>query len=466
VRLLPDGAVDPDFNAKDGPNESVLAICQALDGKLWIGGEFTKVGSKESRHLAQLNADGSLANSSRAEGPIADLLALPDGMVMAGGTFNRIIGWERSNLARVKQADALDRSHKTGGGFNGSVRCLTLLPDGGLLVGGEFSLADKQPRRGLARVNAQGGINDTLDAKLGGNGTVRAILVQPDGGVIVAGDFAAPGSTNTARITRILGAAHAPGKVVQTIGGSFAPTSNWRDTGMDVQKGSIYEVLATGEVQLSDGSPLAPNGQMERPYKTDLTNQGKRGHDVAFPPGCLIAQIGEAKHTFYVGTHLRFIAPFTGRLKLRINANPAVPLKSTGQFNIWIRHLTDLPFTDPDGRFEVSAKIDTADDLHLKPGALHWVHIGGGSLVGQRAGSNVPTLINEISWWPEWNGNVSAPLPFPNLMRDRKPLTVVVKLISRGQISVRQSDPALIIIRFDDSGNAARTMRAIIGPAN
>lgn len=464
VRLLPDGAVDADFNAKDGPNESVLAICQALDGKLWIGGEFTKVGGKESRHLAQLNADGSLANPSRAEGPILDLLALPDGMVMAGGGFNRIIGWERNNLARVKQPDALDRSHKIGSGFDGMVRCMALLPDGGLLVGGEFNQADAKPRRGIVRLNATGALNPTLDAKLAGVGTVRALLVQPNGAVIVAGDFALPGATNAVRIARILSAAHASGKIIQAKAVPFPPSSNWRDTGFDVQKGSIYEILATGEVQSSDGATITADGQLKRPYKTDLTNQGSRGNDVAFMPGCLIAQIGNAPFTCFVGTHLRFIAPYSGRLRLRINANPAVPLKATGQFNLTLRQLTDVPFTDADGRFEIAAKIDTADDLHLKPGALHWVHTGGGALVGRRAGSNVPTLINEISWWPEWNGNVSAPLPVPGLMSDRKPLKVVVTLNGVGPVTVIQSDPNLTVIRFDDPSRTAKTMRAIIGP--
>jgi hypothetical protein len=139
-------------------------------------------------------------------------------------------------------------------------------------------------------------------------------------------------------------------------------------------------------------------------------------------------------------------------------------LRATGTYNVWIRKLEDLPFADPDGRFEIAAKIDTSDDLHLKPGALHWVHTGGGSLVGRRAGANVPTVINDISWWPEWNGNVSAPLPVPGLMSDRKPLKVIERFISRGQITVQQSDSSLTIIRFDDSGNAARTMRAILGP--
>lgn len=466
VRLLPDGGVDPEFNTNGGPNDSVLSLCQTPDGKLWIGGEFTRIDSKEARHLAQLNADGSLANTSNAEGPILDLLALPDGLVMAGGTFNRIIGWDRNNLGRIKLADALDRSYKIGSGFDGSVRCMALLPDGGLLIGGEFNRVDDQPRRGIARLSSSGSLNKELDTKLGGVGMVRAILVQPDGGVIVAGDFSANGSTNSTRITRILGAAHAPGKIARSVGGSFPATSGWRHTGVDMQKGTIYEIVATGEVQLSDGSFLSPDGQMLRPYKTDLTNQGNRGPDVAFPPGCLIGQIGDQKLTFFVGGHLRLIAPASGRLKLRINANPSVPLRSNGQFTVWIREFDDLPFTDPDGRFEVSAKIDTADDLHLKPGALHWVHTGGGSLPGRRAGSNVPTLINEISWWPEWKGNTSAPLPFPNLMRDRKPLIVIDKIISRGKIIVIQSDQTLTVVRFDDSGNSARTMRAIIGPTN
>jgi len=464
VRLLPDGSSDKEFNASGGPNDSVLALCQASDGRIWIGGEFTKVSGKDATHLAVLSTNGTLIEGGRAEGPVMELLASPDGKVMAGGNFNRIGDGEQKNLAKLKTPVTLERSYKVSEGFDGMVRCLVSLPNGGVLAGGEFTTADGQPSRGLARLNANGGLNKTLVSQLGGNGTVRALLVQPDGGVIVAGDFTVPGSSTPVRIARILGAAPAAGKVLLTRSVVLPPASGWRDTGFDMQKGALYEVVILGTLTFSDGMEIGANGLLTQPFKVDLGPQGKKGNNEDFPAGCLIGTIGESKVVFFVGTHLRLIAPATGHLRLRVNANPGEPLRATGQFDLTLRQLTDLPMADPDGRYEIAAKIDSSDELHIGARNVHWVHIGGGALVGRHNKGNFPTIINEVCWWPEWTKKSSAPQSVGGLLPMNANLKVIEKFNSRGQCTIAKQSPGETVVRFDDSGLGARTMRVILGP--
>ena len=71
------------------------------DGKIVIGGEFTQVGSAPRRNIARFNADGTLdgpvASSNASTGAVRCLAALPNGGVLAGGSFS-IAGQTMRNL--------------------------------------------------------------------------------------------------------------------------------------------------------------------------------------------------------------------------------------------------------------------------------------------------------------------------------------------------------------------------------
>ncbi len=60
VRLLPNGAVDPEFNVGQGFGSEVWRIALRDDGKIYVSGRFTHFNGVPRYHLARLNADGSL----------------------------------------------------------------------------------------------------------------------------------------------------------------------------------------------------------------------------------------------------------------------------------------------------------------------------------------------------------------------------------------------------------------------
>ena len=65
-------------------------------------------------------------------------------------------------------------------GANKSVWALAVQPDGKILLGGEFSAVAGQPRRGVARLNADGSLDPTFNDP-NTTGTVYALAIQPDG---------------------------------------------------------------------------------------------------------------------------------------------------------------------------------------------------------------------------------------------------------------------------------------------
>lgn len=71
---------------------------------------------------------------------------------------------------------------------NGSILAILAQPDGHALVGGAFTTIDGQPCPGLCRLTVDGRIAQGFDVR-GANGTVDVLLRQPDGKVLVGGDF-------------------------------------------------------------------------------------------------------------------------------------------------------------------------------------------------------------------------------------------------------------------------------------
>src|SRR5207245_922133 len=82
-----------------------------------------------------------------------------------------------------------------------NVLAVCVQPDGKVLIGGEFSNIDGVGRAGIARLNANGSLDTSFNP---GNAlSVYALALQPDGKILVGGDFTALNGTNATRIARL-----------------------------------------------------------------------------------------------------------------------------------------------------------------------------------------------------------------------------------------------------------------------
>lgn len=132
-------------------------------------------------------------------GTVYAAVALPDGSVIIGGEFNTVDSQPRSNLAKILPTGILDSTifAQITDGVNGTVYALATDAQGGVIVGGYFSEAQEKPRQNLVRYNPDGSLDLTFGgAQLpnGPNGQVRAIAVQPDGHIVVGGEFSMVGT--------------------------------------------------------------------------------------------------------------------------------------------------------------------------------------------------------------------------------------------------------------------------------
>lgn len=194
----------PAFGKGEGVTGEVLALALQKDGQVIIGGSFSAVNGVPRQNLARLNADGTLDATFISQavegpnGPVAALLLLADGSVIVGGNFTTAGNLVRGDLAKYKSdgtADAQFGAMEGGVATNGSVSALAVQPDGSIIVGGNFTTFYGQPRRNIARLNGDGTVaksnkvSDTL------SGVVKAFGTAQDGAVFAGGSFTFPGQS-------------------------------------------------------------------------------------------------------------------------------------------------------------------------------------------------------------------------------------------------------------------------------
>ncbi|MFO1484682.1 MAG: choice-of-anchor D domain-containing protein [Verrucomicrobiaceae bacterium] len=292
LRLNADGTLDPAFN----PNASswVHAIAVQRDGKILVGGEFMSLqpggGANPTftrKRLARLNADGTVDESFNTaindqdpnNGVIRCILPLPDGKILIGGNFTQINDGSgavtRNFIARLNSDGSLDTDFNPG--TNGEVFTMAVDAENKILLGGYFTAAGGATRYRLARVDMQGALDGDLNLPV--NGDVHALAVEKNGAVLVGGNFASVGGVSAPNLARI--------KPDDTMDTDFMPAPNERVYGLGVQAdGSIIACGIFTALQPS-GEPapttrnhvarLFPGGSLDFSFDPNVTGNTVNG---------------------------------------------------------------------------------------------------------------------------------------------------------------------------------------------
>jgi len=159
-----DGTLDSSFDAGNFTNGQVSASALQADGKLIIAGQFSEVHGVTRPSIARLNVDGTLDLSfDPGAGPdvgVGDVALQPDGKIIIAGFFHTVNGLDRATgLARLNSDGSLDTSFDPGSvisfegtaGGTGYVNGIVLQPDGKLVVFGQFFFIITGPGTNVAR---------------------------------------------------------------------------------------------------------------------------------------------------------------------------------------------------------------------------------------------------------------------------------------------------------------------------
>lgn len=194
ARLNGDGTVDDSFDPGDGPDGTVRAISLQADGAIVIGGDFATIAGINRNGIARLNPDGSLDGSFDPRlgangGAVLALASLTNGMVLVGGSFRSLAGANNAFLARLDGSGTPDTAFALAGAPDAAVRSIAVQPDGRIVIGGDFGHFGAASRNGIARLNADGSLDAGFDPGSGANDSVFAVGTQADGKIYFGGAF-------------------------------------------------------------------------------------------------------------------------------------------------------------------------------------------------------------------------------------------------------------------------------------
>jgi uncharacterized delta-60 repeat protein len=216
IRLLATGAFDYSFQSPAANySTSQPSSVQLLSGGqlLIAGGPGPYAGRTATpTGIAVLNSDGSYAPGFapvlQNGGQVSDFVLQPDGKMVLGGVFTEINGTAVSNLARLNADGTLDVTYSTNAlTLGGGVNKMLLLPDGKVMAGGSFSIAGGATHPGVVRLLTSGSADATFNPDLQPSSTsynpvVTNLGVQPSGKVVLTGTFQLPGIfSNIVRVT-------------------------------------------------------------------------------------------------------------------------------------------------------------------------------------------------------------------------------------------------------------------------
>ena len=201
------GKVDPTFNIGTGADGYVAALAIQPDGRLLIGGAFNSVNGTNWNGIGRLNIDGSLDTTfnprAGASGPVNVVRVQTDGKILIAGEFLAVDNASRPRIARLNADGSLDTSFNPGTGADNSIRALELQPNGKIVIAGRFQSFNGTPVPYVARLNTDGSLDTSFAPLSGPDGVVHAIGIQADGRIIFGGTFTSYDGLSRQAIARV-----------------------------------------------------------------------------------------------------------------------------------------------------------------------------------------------------------------------------------------------------------------------
>ncbi len=189
------------------PNGRIQSLAMLPDGNVVVGGYFSRVpggvtvGSVAVYHPST-NTWSALGTGIEFPGVVSAIAVLPDGDIVLGGDFSRAGGIVAENIVRYSPESGVWT--RLGAGTNGQVLTLAVLPNGDIVAGGPFYFVNPSTS-GIARFSFSTGTWAGFGVGVSGGSPwpiVYRIVTLADGDLMVGGDFSAAGGITVYGLAR------------------------------------------------------------------------------------------------------------------------------------------------------------------------------------------------------------------------------------------------------------------------
>ncbi len=129
---------------------------------------------------------------------------MPDGKIVLVGEFTSYQGVSQNYITRTNSDGTIDPTFNIGTGALNSVYACAAQTDGKVVIGGNFTNFNGTVINRIARLNANGSLDATFNVGSGATGgPVTVVTIQADGKIIVAGQFLGFNGAPADRIVRL-----------------------------------------------------------------------------------------------------------------------------------------------------------------------------------------------------------------------------------------------------------------------
>ncbi|HWQ91160.1 MAG TPA: hypothetical protein VN673_05780, partial [Clostridia bacterium] len=175
----------------------IRQVVVQTNGMVMVSGDFNYINDIRRKGIARLNGDGSVDYSfDPGNGPdftgLGVIFAQNGGKVIVGGDFTTFNGVSRKKIAKLNSDGTVDTGFDPGPypgreGGNSTVRAIAVQADGKILIAGTFRDVNATFLNGIARLNPDGSVDTAFNTWT--EGSVFALVLQRDGRILIGGDF-------------------------------------------------------------------------------------------------------------------------------------------------------------------------------------------------------------------------------------------------------------------------------------
>ena len=183
-------------NTTTGTNDYITCLKELSNGDILVGGNFTRFDTQVQSRIAKIDADGFPVSSfvpGMGQGfndVVNSIDVQSDGKIIVGGLFTDYAGNTVNRIARLTANGAYDNTFSIGTGFDAKVNKIKVLANDKILIAGDFTTYNGTSVEGLVILNADGTLNTDFNLAgativIGGNVKVRNFEIQSDGKILI-----------------------------------------------------------------------------------------------------------------------------------------------------------------------------------------------------------------------------------------------------------------------------------------